>query len=109
MGVILSSECYEQIYKKGAYLIPPDIARYDETIDKDATRIEINLAECKHKAQRNDRQLYETDDNACLSFIMAVVDETWYKELEGRDLRVEVVQVLELLVPRFVHHRHNEG
>ena len=37
-GVILPSERYQQIYKKGAYLIPPIIALYDETIDKDATR-----------------------------------------------------------------------
>ena len=36
-GVILPSERYEQIYKKGAYLIPPVIALYDDTIDKDAT------------------------------------------------------------------------
>ena len=54
-------------------------------------------------------QLYETSDNSCQSFIMAVVDETWYKELEGRHLRVEGVWVLELLVPRLVHHRHDEG
>ena len=31
-GVILPSERYEQIYKKGAYVIPPAIALYDETI-----------------------------------------------------------------------------
>ena len=37
-GVILPSECYKQIYKKGAYLIPPVIALYDDTIDKDVTR-----------------------------------------------------------------------
>ena len=33
-GVILPSERYQQIYKKGAYLIPPIIALYDDTIDK---------------------------------------------------------------------------
>ena len=33
-GVILPSECYEKIYKKEAYLIPPVIALYDDTIDK---------------------------------------------------------------------------
>ena len=31
------------------------------------------------------------------------------EELEGRDLCVEGVWVLELLVPRLVHHRRNEG
>ena len=63
-GVILPSERYEQIYKKGAYIIPPIIALYNDTIDKDATRTEVHRAERKHEARRNNRQLYETADNA---------------------------------------------
>ena len=47
-GVILPSERYEQIYKNGAYVIPPVITLYDETIDKDTTRLEINRSEGKH-------------------------------------------------------------
>ena len=73
-GVILLSERYEQIYKKWAYLIPPVIALYDDTIDKDATRTKFHRAEGKQKSRRNDRQLYKTADNACRNFIMAVVD-----------------------------------
>ena len=42
-GVILTSERYEQIYKKGAYVIPPVIALYDNNIDNDATRLIISL------------------------------------------------------------------
>ena len=84
-GVILPSKSYQQIYKKGAYLIPPIIALYGETIDKDATRTEVHWAEGKHKARRNDRQIYNTANNAWQSFIMAVVNETWYKELEDPD------------------------
>ena len=82
LGVILPSERYEHIYKKGAYVIPPVITLHDDNIDKDSTRLEINISEGKHEAQRKDTQLYETADNACQSLIMAVVDETWYKELE---------------------------
>ena len=37
LGVNLPSERYQQIYKKGAYLIPSIISLYDETIDEDAT------------------------------------------------------------------------
>ena len=85
LGVILPSERYEQIYKKGACAIPPVIAIYDETIEKDATIIEVHRAEGKHEAQRNDRQIYETADNACQTFIMAVVDEMWNKEIEYPD------------------------
>ena len=57
-GVILPTERYEHIYKKGAYAIPPVNPLYHDTIDKDATRLEINRAEGKHEAKRNDRQLY---------------------------------------------------
>ena len=57
LGVILPSERYQQIYKKGDYLIPPVIALYNETIKKDATRIEVHRADGNHKARRNYRQL----------------------------------------------------
>ena len=50
LGVILPAECYEQIYKNGAYAIPPVIPLYDENIDKDATRLEINRAEEKTRS-----------------------------------------------------------
>ena len=65
LGVILPSKRYQHIYNKGAYLIPPVIALYDETTEKDATRIEVHRAEGKHEAQRNNLQLYEMSDNAC--------------------------------------------
>ena len=96
-GVILPSERYQQIYKKGDYLIPPVIALYDETIEKDATRIKVHRAEGKHKARINDRQIYKTAKNACRSFIMAVVDEIWYKELEYPDTFYTKVTALKLL------------
>ena len=96
-GVIIPSKSYQQIYKKGAYLIPPVIALYDDTIDKDATRTKVNQAEGKHKAQRNDRQLYETADNDWQSFIMAFVDKTWYKELEDPDTFYTKVTSLKIL------------
>ena len=80
-GVILASGRYEKIYRKGVYLIPPVIVLYDDTIDKEATRTEVHRAEGKNEARRNDRQLYKTADNACINFIMAVFDKTWYMVL----------------------------
>ena len=50
-GVILPSERYEKIYKKGDYLILPVIALYDDTIDKDTTRTDVHRAEGKHEAR----------------------------------------------------------
>ena len=66
-GVILPSERYENIYKKGAYLILPVIALHDGTIDKDATRTEVHRAEGKHESKRNDRALYKTADTSGIS------------------------------------------
>ena len=44
IGVILPTERYEHIYSNGDYLIPPVIALYDDTSDKDATRTEVHRA-----------------------------------------------------------------
>ena len=41
--------------------------------------------------------MYETAENACRSFIMVVVDETWYKELEDPDTLYTKVTDLKLL------------
>ena len=96
-GVILPSERYQQIYKKGVYLIPPIITLYDETIDKDATGTEVHRAEGNHEARRNDCHIYDMADNACQKFIMAVVDVTCYKELEDPDTFYTKVTALKLL------------
>ena len=96
-GDILPSERYQHIYKKGDYLIPPVIKLYDDTIYKNATRTELHRAEGNHEARKNDRQLNETDDNACRNFIMAVVDKTWYTELEGPYTFYTKVTALKLL------------
>ena len=47
-GVIIPTERYEHIYSNRAHLIPPVIAIYDDTIDKDSTRTEVNQAKGKH-------------------------------------------------------------
>ena len=84
-GFIIPTERYEHIYLKVAYSIPPVIALYDDTIDKDATRTEALQDKVKHEVKRNDCALYETVDTSCKNFIMEVADETWYKELEDLD------------------------
>ena len=41
LRVIIPTESYKNIYSKDSYLIPPVIALYDDKIDKDATRTEV--------------------------------------------------------------------
>ena len=60
----------------------------------------MHRAEGNHEALRNDRQLYETAKNACRSFIVVVVDENWYKELEDPDTfytKVTAIKILDQL------------
>ena len=82
---IIPTDRYKHIHAKGAYSFPPVIALYDDTISMDATRTEVHQAEGNHEAKRNNRDLYKTADMECKIFIMKVVDEAWYKELEDPD------------------------
>ena len=41
--------------------------------------------EVAHEAKRSYRALYNAADTDCVNFIMSVIDETWYKELEDAD------------------------
>ena len=75
----------------------PFIALYNYTITKDATRTEVHQSEGKHKAKRNDPALFKTTNTSCKNFVMEVVDETWYKELEDPDTFYTNVMALKLL------------
>ena len=66
-------------------------------IDINMTRTEVHRAKGKHEAKRNDRAFYETADKECKNFVMDVVDETWYKELEDPDTFYTNVTALKLL------------
>ena len=96
-GVILPFERHGEVYSNGAYTIPAVIALYDDAIDVNATRTKVHRAEEKHEAKRNYRALYETANKECKNFIMNVVDETWYKELEDPDTFYTNVMSLKLL------------
>ena len=96
-GFILPTERYKHIYSKGGYLILQFITLYDATIDKDRTRTEVHQAEGKHEVKRNDRSLYKTANTSCKNFIMEVVNETWYKELEDPDTFYNYAMALKLL------------
>ena len=97
LGVILSTKRYEHIYSNEDYLILPVIALYDDTIDKDAMRTEVHWDKGKQEFNQNDRAIYKTANTSFKNFIMEVVDETWYKELEDPDTFYTSVTALKLL------------
>ena len=96
-GVIIPTERYDQIYLDGDYLILQVITLYDDTIYKYAKRTEVHWAEGKHEVKRNERSLYKTANNSCKNFILEVVNDTWYKELEDPDTFYNYAMALKLL------------
>ena len=96
-GVIIPTDRYKHIYSKRAYSISPVIALYDDKIDRYAMRTEVQHAEGKQDAKRNDHALYKTTDTVCKTIITEVVDKTWYKDLEDPDTFYTNVTALKLL------------
>ena len=95
--VIISTDRYKQIYRKGAYSIHTVVVLYGDSTNKDKTRLEVHQAEGNHEAKRNDRSLYDKANSECKNFIMEVVDKTWYKELKNLDTFYMNVTDLKLL------------
>ena len=54
-------------------------------------------AELAHETKRSDRALYDASGTGCVNFIISVVDETWYKELEDSDTFYTNVTTQQLL------------
>ena len=103
MGVDLIHHCHDELATGivGCFVqlpvVPSRFFFSFGAIDFQPCGIFINCAKHKHEARKNDRQLYETADNACCVFIMTVVDETWYKELKDPDTFYTKVTSLKLL------------
>ena len=57
----------------------------------------VKRAELAHEAQKPDRALYDAADTGCVNFIISVVDETWYKEVEDADTFYTNVTAQQLL------------
>ena len=96
-GVILIEDRYKHIYNQGPYVVPSVVSVYNVTIDANAEKTIIKRAELAHEAKRSDRSLYDAVDTVCVKFIMSVVNETWYKELEDADTFYTNVTVQQLL------------
>ena len=54
---------------------------YDEMIDDNATVVAREHTEATHKTKRADRGTYKTPRQETAQFILAVVKDTWLREL----------------------------
>ena len=84
-GVILPQIRYENMYGVGQFTIPLLVSLYDILIVTDATSTEVHRAEGANESKRNDRALFNTVNTGYVNFIMSVVKDTWFKELEDPD------------------------
>ena len=68
LRVIFPTDRYENIYRKRPYAIPPVVALYDDPMRNNEMRTEVNQVKQNHKANRNDRALYDTANMECKHF-----------------------------------------
>ena len=73
------------VAEKTRYLLefvePTIVGAYDATIDDDDTAVVCEHTEAAHKSKQSERGTYETARQETVQFILAVVEETWVREL----------------------------
>ena len=64
---------------------PKRVGAYDPDIDDDATAVVCARLEADHKTKRADRTTFETARRETTQFVLAVVADTWVRELRDPD------------------------
>ena len=84
IGIIREKPAYLKRYGE-AFLKPKWVGAYDLEIDDDATSVVRALLEAAHKARRADRATFDTAQRETTQFVLAVVADTWVRELRYPD------------------------
>ena len=90
ISLILPEAAYVARYGE-AFPEPIRVGAYDKTIGNDATSVVRARTEAAHKAKRADRATYETVRRETTQFVLAVVADTWVREL--RDTKTIYTEV----------------
>ena len=80
IGLIRPEASYTTLYG-AAFLEPTRVGAYDVTIENDDTAVVCARTEYAHKAKCTDRATNETAQQETAQFILAVVEDTWVREL----------------------------
>ena len=80
IGLIWPEAAYVARYSK-VFPEPTRVGAYNKNIDDDATAVARARSEAAHKAKRVDRATYETARQETTQFVLAVVADTWVREL----------------------------
>ena len=84
IGIIRAKPAYLKRYGE-AFPQPKRVGAYDLEIDDNATAVVRACLEAAHKARRADRATFETARHETTQFVLAVVADTWVRELRDPD------------------------
>ena len=84
IGLIWPEAAYAARYGE-AFSDPTRVRAYNHIIDDDTTVVVYARTEAAQKAKRADRATFETARRETTQFVLAVVVNTWVRELRGND------------------------
>ena len=84
IGIIWSKLAYIARYVE-AFPEPKRVGAYNLEIDNNATTVVRARQEAAHKARRADRPTFKTMRQETTKFVLAVVTDTWVRELRDTD------------------------
>ena len=80
IGIVRAKPDYLKCYGK-EFPKPTRVGAYNLDIDNDATAVVRARLKAAHKARRADRATYDTARRETTQFVLAVVADTWVREL----------------------------
>ena len=90
IGLILPEAAYIARYG-AAFPEPARVKAYNPSIDNDTTAVIRARTEAEHKAKRTDCAMYKTAQRDTAQFVLAIVTNTWVRELwDTKTLYTEV-------------------
>ena len=90
IGLIRTEAAYISCYGE-VFPDPTRVGAYNATIDSDATAVVRARSEAVHKANRADRATYKMEIRETTQFVLAVVANTWFRELrDSKSLYTEI-------------------
>ena len=84
IGLIRTEAAYVARYGM-AFPEPARVEDYDSLIEDDTTSVVRARTEAAHKANRTDCATYETARQETTQFVLAVVADTWVRDLRGTE------------------------
>ena len=102
IGIIQSKTAYVKRYGE-AFPEPKRVGAYNLEINDGATAVVQAILEAAHKAQRAERATFETVQRETTQFVLAVVADTWVRELRDTDTIYTEVD------PQYLLHTFKQG